>query len=679
MRKIITYLFCFFLLSCRYDEDTFLKPHGENNSHVPLAYGSLGLMNYVKDTLIKKDLDGALKLVYEQQISSKSLDTFSGISNTSDVFDVSISSFAIPDINQSLTASLGELLKGTALEALAFANIGNMIPLPALPLTTLSPKIISADNIDYVKFSDGMMHTSISNNLPLEILTYKLELYNAQTTQLILSEELSNISPSQSKSNDKSLAGITLPNLMYVLVSIALKSSGATSVLIDTTKKADGSLALQDLKAVSGRAVIPLQNFTQSLEFPISPVNKDSELKKVIFNTGTVEMNLLNYFGTGIHLDVAFPSISKGYTVLDAINNISAKNGSVAGGGIFPVLLDGYSADIYSGDSYKNFIPFNINLQVGGTPDFVVFDLLHDKLSGTFSLKNLNIEKVVGWFGSTTINLSQEQELPQIPIFKKIDEGSIAFKDVNFKLKFTNTTGLDAAIKLNLTSIGSKDGKEVNLEGNKDFLIKKALDFPLTPDPTNVFELNNTNSNIEDLISGFPKQINSSFSITTNPNGYTTHNFIYSNSSIGGSLLIEAPLKLLVKSLTFADTTPLQINLPAEVSMLKKGDLVVQIHNGFPYSMNVEVTLLDANLQAIDILDLKDIAFAAAEVGKSGKVSSKKISEAIVHITPDLFEKLKKTTKIRFKAIVDSNGNAYQIYNDYDIDFKILADLLVEY
>ena len=109
--------------------------------------------------------------------------------------------------------------------------------------------------------------------------------------------------------------------------------------------------------------------------------------------------------------------------------------------------------------------------------------------------------------------------------------------------------------------------------------------------------LNQSNSNIDELVEIQPNQINIGYELFLNPDQNNKEGFLYKGHGLSADMEISMPLSLVAQDIVLRDTTVFEINMSQELR--RKQFYTLLVENGFPLSANVKLQLLDENMLLI--------------------------------------------------------------------------------
>ncbi|MCY7410812.1 MAG: hypothetical protein LH473_11100, partial [Chitinophagales bacterium] len=341
--------------------------------------------------------------------------------------------------------------------------------------------------------------------------------------------------------------------------------------------------------------------------------------------------------------------------------------------------LAGYKFDLtgLAGNDHNTFFS-HLVASIDSTGDVVTISK-GDSIFISYELKDLVPDYINGYVGQQIVNVGPEESA--FDALQRITGGGISLEDVDVNLTIRNEIGVQGRINLyNLTSINSKTGSTVALtwnQLNQPLNIPAATDNPLTESYTS-FLLNNTNSNIQQLVSNLPDKLQYQLDLFLNPYGNTSNynDFAYDSSELNVDLDLSIPLSFVATDLTLVDTLDFSLGVaePGD-AQIKDGTFNLIVYNGFPISAQPQLYLYDDDFNLIDSLFLSTQTVAAGELNDQCLVAAKTKSVVTAAIDENKMARLRYATK----AILHAKFNTAQhpmcdyvkIYNTYTMDVQL--------
>jgi hypothetical protein len=379
-------------------------------------------------------------------------------------------------------------------------------------------------------------------------------------------------------------------------------------------------------------------------------------------------VSVSNEFNHDLELVINIPSLeqSSGNNWSDTI--------SVSPNSLGQTTLDmsNYTMDLTKGSTGFNELVIQFSITINGNGQSSISPT--DKVGIDFQMTDIGAFDVVnGDFKNQQITIDEDSIL--FNIFQA-SESAIDFELTNPSIEFNvvNSFGFPAQLAMNqLYSIDSS-GTVFNVTYN-------STAFPAIPKPavqgdstlTTMF-MNNTNSNIADLISTTPKQLNYEPSFEINPNAGPNTNYITSTSKMSISSEITLPLEGYAGGWKMGDTIPFDF----EVDNLFSGETTVEeatikfvTTNGWPAEVAFTLLLLDSSRNTLSTIANDELILQSGVLDVNGKVVEPTIKVTELFCDSTCVDELNITKFVVLS--VDANTTNYssqqpvKIYEDYKL------------
>jgi len=660
---------------------------------LPLATSSLSLTNLVKDSSIKVTSDNSLTLAYNSTLYEFNLaDQIINIPDTSIGQKFNLSNLNLPNQRFDYRVSLGFLAR-TMLQSpdgatqfigqFILAQNGNTTAIPAL--NNFSPGSFQFDAsafFDSAVLATGQAQIWAINRLPVPVTDITLEMRNTDDQSLIATKYIPFIPSNDSVYVIIPLAGKKVKNQLDInFVSMNTPGSSGAPVLVDTTNFIQMRMFITSMTAQEAWAKFPTQNVIDITEEVTQDIGdrkftyvdaRQGELH--VFVTSSVEEQLyLEYTLVGaydkngqpiVQYTVVPPAPSGGTSTIDRIIDISGSSINLTG-------KDGSKFNTYTQRVVARIDSSGITRYITAADSLIV----------RYEINNIAPNYIKGYAGRDTIVQTGTSAFGFLDMFKS---GTLDLEDVNMNFTIENGIGVDGAIKINnLTAISNTNGTKT-LTGSivgQPLSVNRATDFPLTKATTN-FAVNKNNSNIKELISLLPNQIQYDVEVKTNltGNNQTYNDFAYLESNLKVGLNAEIPLSLIANSLLLMDTIDFDLSQTnTNINGISDGIINIIAQNKYPIDARATVIIIDENWAVVDTLASNQI-IAAADLNNSCKTDQAKRSKISVYVDEDRLTNIKRGKKAIIVADFSTasgnpscNGQYIKIYNDYKLDFTFTA------
>ncbi|MFK7773860.1 MAG: hypothetical protein AB8F94_17045 [Saprospiraceae bacterium] len=418
--------------------------------------------------------------------------------------------------------------------------------------------------------------------------------------------------------------------------------------------------------SVSGEDIIDIPDITipmldTNMVLPYSSINTSFDI-----DFFTVKNGVLNY---------AFQSTyDEDMNVIIEVRNLTQNGAKLS----YPTTAQ------YSGSSPTN---------VSGTIDLsgYVMDFVNDEIEVRYiatnaagerkflqnmvlQFQNFEYSIIQGYFDQYEFDLPSDTIL--INLFETAVSGSLKIEDPKINLKISNSFGIPIGmVAENLTA-------ETMSEGTMD--VYSVLDDGIAFNYPSLVEVgeskitnigvNKDNSNLSEIISSNPTQLNYELGALTNPAADPSiRGFVLDNSRFDVDVKMELPVWLSASDFAVEEVSEFDASFFEDI---ESASFKLITENGLPIEAGVQVYFMDENNVVLDSLFNSGnmTLIPAAEVNTEGEVTAKSSSENIAEFTIDRIAKIKNATQISIKGMVSTaemGTVAVKFYTDYGLTFKL--------
>lgn len=184
---------------------------------------------------------------------------------------------------------------------------------------------------------------------------------------------------------------------------------------------------------------------------------------------------------------------------------------------------------------------------------------------------------------------------------------------------------------------------------------------------TSKIPITGSNSNLSDVLTPTNKTITYAFAAELNPNNPLNNNFITPEAAISIQAEMELPLDIGISGWALQDTVDFSLDQFKEIN---DASLRVNIENGFPFEIDLQVYLLDSINTVLDSLITSQTSLlTAAQVDGNGDVVASSVSNSDIGLSSKTINNLGNTKKlvIRGGLSTSNNGQRVQIYDFYEL------------
>ena len=379
------------------------------------------------------------------------------------------------------------------------------------------------------------------------------------------------------------------------------------------------------------------------------------------------------------------------YTILktdDGSGNVFTKTISVpAGSRTSPAVVtgsfkfDGYSFDL-TGSSGNKFNTFEslVLVSIDNAGDTVTVSNL-DSVRIENKLVSLKPAYVKGYLGQTSF--TDGPTANNFTVFDQIISGTLDIDSVNIYTELKNYIGAEVQVKMNqVISTNTATGNNVPLThssiGNT-INLNRAIDNGNSITPS-IYRIDYTkaNSNIDLVIENLADIMTTQVEANLNPLGNISsgNDFLYFDKVIDADFHINLPLKFIANNLRLRQ----EIDLNTDDNRNPVHDALISIYaeNGFPFSAEVQIYLLDLGNNIIDSIQVSGF-ITSATTDMDNKVVSPVNSVLKYAIPANKMDLINTNSKIILDIIFNTNSTTHTtIYKDYYMKLKLVTDMNLE-
>jgi hypothetical protein len=700
--------------SCRRDlESTSWNAHAV----APLLKSSMSINDVVGNDVVQANSDKSIKVVYKENLYNVTTDSLLKFPDSTYTYGTSLQSLVLATDSVVYPVTLGKIARdqGGFTGPFILSNQGNPFIFPAF--TNISTSDINLDGSTFFQsmvVQSGYMDIRIENGLPVDIsvLDFLLKndpIYGGAT---IATGSFPVIPSGTSQTLTFDLAGQTVYGKMVAKILTMNTDASAGPKIIDTNNAVKTVVKIRNLKPSTAQAYFPDQDVFNVVEDITIFTADNMMLDNITVKEGNVEVKVNSSIRDTIYFKYFIPNATKGGVPfsIDTFVTPAPPNTIVSSSFVFPfagyeMSLRGYGVEDNPGvmqDLNKNSVyPDNDTIntfvqQIIGSiksKNQMVTLTLGDTFYINAGLKDVVISAAKGYLGNPAIKVGPSSS--KLNAFDKYVSGSLDLEDIKVDLEIVNGLGTEMSIDVNdLSTRNSKLNSTQVLSSaliSTPIEVPAALDIPVGNSPVTLsnvaLSLNKGNSNIDQLIEIFPDSVRYDLLVNLNKNiPVPTYlqvlaspiNFAYDGTNVAVNMNIEIPLAMTTTDLVLADTSEFSLQKSDATEAYTDGKFSLVCDNGFPFSADVTIYLLDNSGNKIDSL-FKDGNIAAAnmhQVGAEWKVQSKAHSVVTFNVSAAKMEHLFNSSKILIVSKFNTahNPDYVKVYSDYSIDCKLTGD-----
>ena len=425
---------------------------------------------------------------------------------------------------------------------------------------------------------------------------------------------------------------------------------------------------------------IPFYSNNNNIKLGISGV----ELKQAIISKGKIKLEIKNTMHSKIIFVYTIPKAKKNglpFTVTASVDSASISNPKYFSN---EYDFSGYDVDM-TGNTGNLFNTISYKVEARSNPDGTDFVVNANDTIVNLKSTLIGIEPyfVRGYLGQAGIYEINDQN---IGIGGLIKNGMIEFDSVKFNLDIINYIGADEQLYISyLQSFNNRTNTSVDLTApsfvrnylniNRASINSSFADSLVSTHYA--IQLDNSNSNIKDLIKNIPDKFKYDIKFSLNPLGNISggNDFVFRDRLIETYVKIIIPLRFAANQLVLADTVPLTISNATNFDPVGPANLTLIAENGFPLDLNVQLFLLDNTQSVVDSLFTPDL-IKAAPYDISYHATGKRRTEIKIPVDATRKQRLLSVQRIgiRLQFNTPDFPQLVQMYSDYRVELKLIAD-----
>lgn len=465
-------------------------------------------------------------------------------------------------------------------------------------------------------------------------------------------------------------------NSLVLVYNTSLNSFSADSLfkIRDTTLTNKYVAPIQATIGPGGTIVSQTQN--------INSVSGGVQLTDVTIRSGHMLFSIKSSIKEITHLTYTLPKVTDPISGAMFNKTFIIPKGTTASPGVFTGTFDlsGYKIDLTGSTgtgvntmqiSYIATVdpsaPVPVNIDVG---DSVV-------ISNSFI--DIVPDYAKGYFGQT---LTNEVDTSDVSLFNHIISGTIDLEDIDIGFGIENGIGADARFTINsLNSINTRTGNIVPLSQHpiigSPINLNRAIDNNgnVTVSTYSV-SFNPVNSNIKDFFENLPGKMSYNMDFEINPLGNVSgsNDFIYYDNLLKTNFNMTIPLSVIANDLTLADT--MDFKMDASTDNVNHGSLYLYADNGFPFTAQAQLYMMDDNYAIVDSLISTPNSLGAPPLDANFICAGKHLTKLTIPIDENKMDLLRSTKKmyIKIKFNTTAQPKHVKIYSFYKMDVKLVGD-----
>lgn len=462
----------------------------------------------------------------------------------------------------------------------------------------------------------------------------------------------SNFSFGDFVTNFDSLTQVSVDNeglisILYHTDFISARGSDIFTDLGQTLTLDTVSASIPDI-LLSQLPVLGSITFTQDITVALNSPSGEA-IDSVWLNSGNLIINIDWGFATAGSFTITLTSVSSNSRTVLINNNFTSADFMFSDN----IDLSGATLDLTDNGVTSNTFSFSleITLQDPGAP------VTSGDFNLTFDFQNPVFKGIFGNLGANK-DIFSARDTIDLKFFDNIKGGTFRLENPIFNFTFKNSYGLPIAVILGNLEMSSLINGTGQLTGSiADPLNPPTITAPdfsgIGTDAITILEVNNTNSNVADLLAILPNKLIYKFEGKLNPGAVVPQNFVLDTSNVKIGLDVELPIHGRINNLEARNEFEFDGETFNDIDLAL---FRIVTDNGFPFEVDIQVYFLDSTNTVIDSLVTTDPVFiSAAPVDAGGIVTQSIVKTTDIELSESKLNNLENSTKIIVVAIMNSN------------------------
>jgi hypothetical protein len=268
-----------------------------------------------------------------------------------------------------------------------------------------------------------------------------------------------------------------------------------------------------------------------------------------------------------------------------------------------------------------------------------------DEIDISIEILNPKFRLVYGKF--TEREFATELESVELGILDKVEAEGFYLAEPEINFNFSSSYGIPVEADIIALEATNKDGQVLAFSG-------AIVDNPIPISAPGLNEIgnyaetlvsiNNTNSNITDIIAFLPTSLDYQFEGRVVPSGSPDQQFVMDTSEVLGEYTVRLPLSGRVANFTSTQ----EFNFEGgDLDFLKDAKVIISSENGLPLTVGVEVVFLDANDNELITLFKGNNLLQSGVTDQSGIVTTPTTNRVEQELTQSQLNDLGNVTRVK--------------------------------
>ncbi len=285
-------------------------------------------------------------------------------------------------------------------------------------------------------------------------------------------------------------------------------------------------------------------------------------------------------------------------------------------------------------------------------------------------------EAIYGSFGRDTFDIESQQI--SLDVFSEFSDTGLSFEAPRVYFTFENSFGLSAGLDFSNIYASYEDKPDMPLTGQFAETLQ-IIEAPTLENAgsiaTSTIAMTKDNSNINDILSSSPDQLNLSLVGISNPDN-EDGNFVLNNSNIKIKSRIELPLSLQLQD--FEYDTEFELDDLSRLDNSQSLTLILKTSNELPIGGEIDIEFLDTGGEVFD--DMMDISIleSPTQFDTDKKTVVPSTLETRVTLDEAKINSLTTADKLRVTVRFSSFGSQQNEFVKIFSDYSLITTIAIE-
>ena len=522
------------------------------------------------------------------------------------------------------------------------------------------------EDFSSASFITGELEVSISNNLPLSVDVFDVQLSSGLGP--IGGFEIFNLLPGETSISSIDLSSLSIDNNLSInIIDFAIENLGSEMVTITPETGFEISFSITNISVNTINMVFDNQELESNTTFFDFNLDNQEEIHNLTLSDGQINYSIESSLVAPITTVLSIPSGLMNGEPFEVVELIQLDGGISNGTIDISGLMVDLTTDIIQP---YNRIPLIFEIIIDSTDPVTL--TTSDYANINFSFSELELEYLDGNFSNYDIDLGGDTVDVDLGLFDNFDSG-LELANPTFSIFFQNSFGLKAHVEGELTCYSKDDLSQEGFE--LDQIIQAPSIFGGSPFES-TWSLDS--EDLDAMIALPPERIE--YSATASIVDQGELNYITNHSKFLLGVEINCPLNLSAANISLHDTILFE-KIDYDITQIERLILHFNLINGFPLGTEFNLVLHDSisaiNLDTISFtgINTENSIISPATLNAEGEIvpvlNSGFLSLSGLEIS-NFLNSNKMVVDISLSTLNAANDNEYiKLYSHYECGLKI--------